>query len=500
MEESSISFLLSASQPVFSAFPSAVPSAFSAFHPVLAASPGELTSLLPVASSATTTATASSGSLVFDLLLVALLIFINAFFAASEIAIISLNDNKVKRKAEEGDKIARQIYRLISEPSSFLATIQVGVTLAGFLSSAFAAEKFADRFYNLIGRDLPVFHTISVVAVTFILSYFSLVLGELVPKRVAQHNPEKLADAVVGVVTGLGVVLRPFVLLLTLSTNAVLRLFRINPNQTDRTVTEEEIRMMVDVGRESGSIHAREKEMIENIFEFNDTAVKAIMTHRTNVVSLNVDADFAAVLDTAIHEKYTRIPVYEETIDNIIGILHVKDLLYLAVEGMNKPFSLRDMIRPPYLVPESKNIDAVFREMQRDRIQMAVVIDEYGGTAGIITIEDLLEEIVGNIQDEYDEEEQEIVQKDERTYIVDGMASLDEISDVIGVEFPDEDYDTLAGLVISLLGRIPDETELPAVKYGNLQLQVLAMDDKRVSRVQITVMSAAEPPAEQDDV
>lgn len=438
--------------------------------------------------SATTQSTAPASSLILDLFIVALLILVNAFFAASEIAIISLNDNKIKRKAEEGDKIARKIYRLITEPSSFLATIQVGVTLAGFLSSAFAADKFADRLYVLIGQDLPIFKTISVVLVTMILSFFSLVLGELVPKRIAQNNPEKLANAVVGIITGVGLAMRPSVWLLTFSTNAILRLFRINPNQTDRTVTEEEIRMMVDVGRESGNIHAQEKEMIENIFEFNDTAVKEIMTHRTNIVALSASADFATVLDLAIHEKYTRIPVYEDTIDNIIGLLHVKDLLYMAVEGMTQPFDLRSMIRPPYLVPESKNIDAVFREMQRDRVQIAIVIDEYGGTAGIITVEDLLEEIVGNIQDEYDDEEQEIVQKDEWTYIVDGMTALDEVSEVIGVEFPDDDYDTIAGLVISLLGRIPDETELPSVMYRDLQIQVMAMDEKRVSQVQITLM------------
>jgi putative hemolysin len=253
-------------------------------------------------------------------------------------------------------------------------------------------------------------------------------------------------------------------------------------------VTEEEIRMMVDVGRESGNIHAAEKEMIENIFEFNDTTVSEVMTHRTNIVSLDVDSDYAEVLGVAVHEKYTRIPVYEDNIDNIIGILHIKDLLYHAAEGLSQPFSLRNMIRPPYIVPESKNVDALFREMQRDRIQLAVVIDEYGGTAGIITIEDLLEEIVGNMQDEYDEEEQEIIQKDQYTFIVSGMAPLDEVSEAVGLELPDDDFDTLAGLVISLLGRIPDENEYPEVRFSNLHLKVLEMDEKRVSKVQLTII------------
>ncbi|MEA4889503.1 MAG: hemolysin family protein [Clostridiaceae bacterium] len=435
--------------------------------------------------------------MILDLIILVILISINAFFSATEIAVITLNDNKVRKRAEEGDHIAEKLVRLIDKPGSFLATIQVGVTLAGFLSSAFAADIFADRLYQLIGLNVPAARTVSVVVVTIVLSYFSLVLGELVPKRVAQHNPEKFADSVAGIITVLGIILKPFVFFLTVSTNFVLHILGIDPNKNDRSVTEEEIRMMVDVGRESGNIHEEEKEMIDNIFEFNDKEASEIMTHRTNIVSLEVEASYAEVLDVAVHEKYTRIPVYEDSIDNIIGILHIKDLLYHAAEGLKQPFSLRNMIRPPYIVPESKNIDALFREMQRDRAQMAVVIDEYGGTAGIITIEDLLEEIVGNMQDEYDEEEQEIVKKDEQTYIISGMASLDEVGETIDVEFPDEDFDTLAGLVISILGRIPDEHEYPEVKFRNLLLKVLDMDEKRVSRIQVTILPE-QPPEEEE--
>ncbi len=424
--------------------------------------------------------------IILDILLILLLILINAFFAASEIAIISLNDNKVKRKAEEGDKNAVRLYKLISEPSSFLATIQVGVTLAGFLSSAFAADRFAERLFALIGVQSSALQTVSVILVTLIMSYFSLVFGELVPKRVAQHNPEKFSSAVVGTVTTVGKIMRPFVLFLTISTNLILRILGIDPNVSDRTVTEEEIRLMVDVGRESGSIHAQEKEMIENIFEFNDTEVSEIMTHRTNIVSLDVDSSYDEVLSVAVNEKYTRIPVYEDNIDNIIGILHIKDLLYHAAEGLKQPFSLRNMIRPPYIVPETKNIDATFREMQRDRAQLAVVIDEYGGTAGIITIEDLLEEIVGNIQDEYDEEETLIIQAENGSYDVSGMATPEDVGEVLGVRLPDEDYDTIAGLVITLMGRIPDEDEQPEVMYENLVFRVMEMDEKRISRLRIT--------------
>jgi putative hemolysin len=451
---------------------------------------------------ALTAASASSTSnapLIVDLIIVAILILINAFFAASEIAIISLNDNMVRRKAEEGDKKAIKIHRLINEPSRFLATIQVGVTLAGFLSSAFAAEKFADRLNQLIGRDIPLVNTLSVVIVTIILSFFSLVLGELVPKRLAQNNPEKLAYAVVGVITTVGVIMTPFVRLLTLSTNLVLRLLRIDPNQTDRNVTEEEIRMMVDVGHELGSIHEEEKEMIENIFDFNDTPVKECMTHRTDIISLDVDSSFEDVLEVALNEQYTRIPVFEDNIDNIIGILHVKDLLKIAANGPQEAFSLSRIIRSPYLVPASKNTDEVFREMQRDRMQMAIVIDEYGGTAGIVTIEDLLEEIVGNMQDEYDEEEAAIVQIDATTYQVDGRTPLDEVSEAIGIQLPADGFDTLAGLVISLLGKIPDEHERLTANIGTLQFKVLSMDDKRVAKVEIRVQLESEPEAAEDE-
>jgi putative hemolysin len=431
----------------------------------------------------------SATPLILDMLILALLILINAFFSATEIAVITLNDNKIRKKAEEGDRIARKLLRLIDDPAGFLATIQVGVTLAGFLSSAFAASMFADRLYNLIGLNIPAIRNISVIVVTIVLAYFSLVLGELVPKRAAQNNPERLANRVVGIIIALGFVLRPFVKLLTFSTNVVLRIMRIDPTKNSRTVTEEEIRMMVDVGRESGNIHAEEKQMIENIFEFNDKAVSEIMTHRTNIVSLDVDATFDEIIAVAVHEKYTRIPVYENNIDNIIGILHIKDLLYHAAESLKKPFNLSQVIRPPYFVPETKNIDALFREMQRDRVQLAVVIDEYGGTAGIITIEDLLEEIVGNIQDEYDEEELAIVQKDAMTYLADGLTPLKEVGEAIGQDFADEDYDTLGGLVVNQLGRIPDEDEFPEVICGNLRLKVLAMDEKRVAKVQIEILA-----------
>lgn len=437
--------------------------------------------------------TGSTASPFWDVLIIFILIFINAFFSASEIAIISLNDNLVRKQAEEGDKLAARLLRLIENPSSFLATIQVGVTLAGFLSSAFAADKFAGRLSLLLdpaGR-FPAVYTISVVTITLILSFFSLTMGELVPKRIAQSNPEKIARSVSGVIAGVGVVLKPFIILLSGTTNLMLKVLGVNPAKNERSVTEEEIRIMVDVGRESGVIHQAEKEMIENIFDFNDKEVSEIMTHRTNIASLDVEAGFAEVVEVAVREKYTRIPVYEENIDNIVGILHIKDLLIIAAEELRRPFSLRDMLRPATFVPETKQVDSLFREMQRDHTQMAVVIDEYGGTAGIVTLEDIIEEIVGNLQDEYDEEEAEIVRRDETNFVIDGQTALDDVVAAVGVAMPEDDYDTLAGMVVGLLDRIPDEGEQPEARYANLCFKVLEMDDRRVSKILVTVLPHA---------
>ncbi|MBP7401938.1 MAG: HlyC/CorC family transporter [Clostridia bacterium] len=436
-------------------------------------------------------ALAGASSPLVDILLIIVLIFINAFFSASEIAIISLNDNVVRRQAEEGDRLAKRLLKLIENPSGFLATIQVGVTLAGFLSSAFAADKFAIRLSRLLdpaAGESSWIYTVSVVAVTLILSFFSLTLGELVPKRVAQNNPEKIARSVSGILIGVGTVLRPFIAFLTFSTNLVLKVLGIDPLKNERSVTEEEIRIMVDVGRESGTIHEEEKEMIENIFDFNDKEVSEIMTHRTNIVALDVEATLDEVLEVAVREKYTRIPVYEDAIDNIVGILHIKDLLIIAAEELTKPFSLRDMLRPATFVPETKLVDALFREMQRNHAQMAVVIDEYGGTAGIVTLEDMIEEIVGNLQDEYDEEEAEIERRDETTFVIDGQTALDDVAAAVGVNMPEDDYDTLAGMVVGLLDRIPEEGEQPETQFGNLRFKVLEMDDRRVSKILVTVM------------
>ncbi len=428
-----------------------------------------------------------------QILFLILLIGVNAFFAASEIALISLNDNKIKIMADEKNLKAIQLVKLLSEPSRFLATIQIGITLAGFLASAFAAESFADPLVNIIkAYDLPitdsVLRVLTVTVITIILSYFTLVLGELVPKRVAMKKAESIAFFVVTPLTVLSKVTSPFVKFLTASTNFCVRLFGIDPSSNDDDVTEEEIRMMIDVGEEKGTIHEREKIMINNIFEFNNKTAEDIMTHRMELVGIPHDIGLRKLIDIVKTEQYSRIPVYNESIDNIIGVLYVKDLLPLIVEEAEDDFELDSYIRKPFFVPIQKKIDELFFELQATNIHIAIVIDEYGGTAGIVTVEDLLEEIVGNIFDEYDEEEdKEFKQIDETIFEVKAMISLEELEEHLEVELPVEEYETLNGFLIGLIGNIPSKDEEIEVQFKNLYFKVIEVTDKRIEKVIIEV-------------
>lgn len=426
-----------------------------------------------------------------EILFLLVLIVLNAFFAASEIALISLNDNKIRVMAEDGNRKAKLLKNLLGEPSRFLATIQIGITLAGFLASAFAAESFSGRLVNLIketGIPVPDFwlKTISMVLITLILSYFTLVLGELVPKRLAMKKAESISMFAVGPLTFLSAIASPFVKLLTFSTNFFVRLFGVDPHADDEEVTEEEIRMMVDVGEEKGTIHETEKRMINNIFEFNNKTVTSIMTHRTDIIALPVGAKLDEVISLINTEKYSRIPVYEENIDNIIGTLHSKDLIeYIPDNCINETFDLKSIIRQPYFVPASKRTDELFKELQRNKTHMAIIIDEYGGTAGIVTLEDLIEEIVGNIFDEDDEEEKDFDKIDENTFIINGSASLDAVNDYLEVMLPIEEYETLSGFVIGRLGRIPGKKDHPTVEFNGLLFKVEEVEEKRVSKVKV---------------
>lgn len=432
--------------------------------------------------------------LVAQILLLILLVGLNAFFASAEIALLSLNESKVRQQAEKGDKKAIILKNLLSDPNKFLSTIQIGITLAGFLASAFASDMFAEKlveFLNRMGLRTPrtLLNNIAVVVITLVLSYFTLVLGELVPKRLAMKKSDLIARIAVGPINALSIVTSPFVGFLSLSTNFVVRLLGIDPNEEEDPITEEEILLMLDEGEEKGTIDESEREMISNIFAFDNKVVTDIMTHRTDVVAIPVDASLNEIVSLVNEEKYTRFPVYEESIDNIIGILHSKELIKYINMGQEEKsnFELSKLIRDPYYVPSSKKTDELFEEMQKNKVHMAVVIDEYGGTAGIVTIEDLMEEIVGNIFDEYDvdEDENDIEKLDDATYIINGTIDLDTVEEFFDIKLPVDEYDTLSGFVIGQLGRIPEEHDKPEVEFNGLVFKVEEIEEKRISKVKV---------------
>ena len=419
-----------------------------------------------------------------------LLILVNAFFAMSEIAIISLNDNKIDKLAEEGDKKAAQIKKLTENSSNFLSTIQIGVTLAGFLTSASAADSFSPILSDAVAPLIPaiprsVIETVSLILITIIISYFSLVFGELAPKKIAMQKSEKVSYKVVGFLLGFMKVTKPFVKILSHSTNGIVRLFGIDPSADEENVTEEEILMMVDVGEEKGVIENAQAEMINNIFEFDDIDAGDIMTHRVDMTAVEADEPVSEVIKVAINDGYSRIPVFDDDPDNIIGIVYIKDLLTYIGKELPTDKSIREVMREAYFVPETKKCGELFTEMSEKRIQIAIVVDEYGGTAGLVTLEDIVESIVGNIQDEYDEEDAEIAKINDNTFTVDGTTNLDEIDELIGADIPEGDYDTLAGFIISNLGYLPKDGDMDIVTYDNLKFTVLSVEDKRISKVRI---------------
>ncbi|WP_295628471.1 hemolysin family protein [uncultured Intestinimonas sp.] len=424
-----------------------------------------------------------------QILLQVVLILLNAFFASTEIAVLSLNENLLRREAEEGDKKAARLLKIVQAPTKFLSTIQIGITLAGFLGAAFAAENFASRItawlvdglgFSALPREAV--QSVSVSLITLVISFFTLIFGELVPKRVAMKKAEMVARFASGVVYGLSVVMSPVIALLTLCTNGVLRLMGIDPNADEEEVSEEGIRMMVDIGEEKGAIEADEKEMIENVFEFNDTVAEDVMVHRTDMVMVWAGDTDQEIVETIESTGLSRFPVYEEDADDIIGILSSRD--YFLNSRKESPKPLRELLRPAYFVPESVPADVLFRDMQSRKTHMAIVVDEYGGTSGLLTMEDLLEEIVGNIYDEFDPQEaQEIIQLEPNLWRVAGGAELDDVAAALDLEFPeDEEADTLSGLIFDQLPVIPkDGPSQVEVEAAGLHIKVESVADRRVA-------------------
>lgn len=435
------------------------------------------------------------GSIILKIVTLFALIFVNAFFSMSEMAIVTLNDNKIDKMASEGNEKAKQIQKLTENTSSFLSTIQIGVTLAGFLTSATAAQSFAEMLASAIAKT-PIVDVIpvgiisgfSTVVITLIMSYFSLVLGELVPKKIAMNKPEKMAFMAAPILVFVAKVTKPIVKFLALSTNGVLRIMGIDPHADEEVVTEEEIRMMVDVGGEKGVIEDTQIEMINNIFEFDDIDVADIMTHRTDMVCVDEEEPLSEAVKLSIENGFSRIPVFKEDPDNIIGIVYIKDFLKYVGTNLPKTKTVKDMMHPAYYVPETKRCGELFTEMTEKRVQMAVVVDEYGGTAGIVTLEDLLESIVGNIQDEYDQEDEEISIINETTFEVDGITDIEEVEGHIGKTFPDGDYDTIGGYIISVLGFLPQDGEMNEVQFENVKFTVLNVEERRIGKVKVEIL------------
>ena len=420
-----------------------------------------------------------------SIIILMILILINAFFASAEIAFISLNDAKIDIQAKEGNKKAKKIQNMLKNPSKFLATIQIGVTLAGFLSSAFASDTFADKLAPVLNTWLPsvsisTWKSISIIIITIILSYFTLVFGELVPKRIAMKYYEKVSFASIGVIKTISVITAPFVKFLTFSTNIVSKLFGVTGEEEDN-VTEEEIRMMVDVGEEKGTIKEEEKEMINNVFEFNDKFVSEIMVPRNKVFALDIDMTIAEVIEKLSEDmRYSRIPVYDENMDNIKGIIYIKDLL---ISNKNKNSKIKSLVKEAYFVSETKRVNELFQELRKDKKQIAIVLDEYGGTAGMVTMEDILEEIVGEIYDEYDKETDKFKKIDNNTFLFDASIALYDVEKFLDIDIDEEDVDTLGGYLIKKLDRIPKDGEKPIVETEKVTYKIEKVKDRKILKV-----------------
>lgn len=427
-----------------------------------------------------------------EILLQVVLILINAFFAATELAVVSLNSTKLRKLEEDGNKTASKLLKMVEEPSGFLSTIQVAITLAGYLGSAFAAENFSGSLANWIfyglgfqSLSLSALNTVSIVIITIILSYFTLVFGELVPKRIAMQKSYEVAKMACGVIRGMAFILRPVIWLLSKSVNGVLRLLRLKVEAEEESVTEDEIRMMVDLGGEKGAIDEDEQEWIQNVFDFGDISVREAMTPRSDVDALPIDSTDQEILEMIRESGHSRLPVYEESVDTILGILNARDFLLDRNSGKNTP--LKNLLRSAHFVPETIKADNLFKEMQKEKIHIAIVVDEYGGTEGIITMEDLLEEIVGNIYDEFDKAEQpEIQPLGENQWRIAGSVPISSLVDDLELPLPEsDDYDTLGGMIVTRLNAIPKDGEELDMEVNGVALHVEKIEDHRIESVMV---------------
>ncbi|CEH33677.1 hemolysin family protein [Romboutsia lituseburensis] len=398
------------------------------------------------------------GTLMSQIILIAILTAINAFFASAEMAIVSVNKPKIKKLSEEGNKKARLLEMLMEEPSNFLSTIQIGITLAGFFSSASAATGISEYLSQML-KPLNIMYSneISMIIVTLVLSYFTLVFGELVPKRIALKKAEKIALFSVKPIYVVSKIAKPFIKFLSISTSFVLKITKNNDEDIEEKVSEEEIRALISQSQKDGCIENDEIQMIYGVFEFNDKTVREIMTPRSDMFAINLDDDKDDIIEAILNSNYSRIPAYKERVDNIVGILYVKDILLEAKRVGFNNIDLEKILHEPYFILETRRTNELFKILKAKKVHVAILFDEYGGVCGMVTMEDLIEEIMGDIEDEYDEEKSIISQIDENNFIIKGSLTVNEFNHRFNTDIEPGEYDTLNGYLLTRLGKIPDE-------------------------------------------
>jgi len=429
--------------------------------------------------------TITGGSLILQFIVIIVLTGINAFFSSAEMAIVSINRNKLKILVEEGNKKAIMLENLMKEPSKFLSTIQVGITLAGFFASASAATGLS-QYLSIYLRKLgiPYSGQISMILITFVLSYITLVFGELIPKRIALKSSEKIALSSVGTIVTVSKIFSPFVKFLTFSTNIILTALKMKEDDIEEKVSKEELRSLVEVGREHGIINEVEKEMIENIIEFDEKVAREIMIPRTKVFLIDKNISVDELFEKKEVEVYSRIPVYEDEADNIVGILFMKDLMIEAYRKGFQNVKLPEIMQEAYFVPETKNVNELFNEMQSEKKHIAILIDEYGGFSGIVTLEDLIEEVMGNISDEFDADDSSIKKLSANKYLINGELSLNDLNDYFHIELESKHYDTLSGLLIEHMGYIPEDNEdIEPIIIDEISFKPKRVKDKKIEWV-----------------
>ncbi len=439
-------------------------------------------------------------SLITLLIFQLFLIFLNAIFACTEIAVISMNDGKLKKMAEDGHKRAQKLLSLTQEPANFLATIQVGITLAGFLGSAFAADNFSDRIVTFLlecgihvsPQKLDVF---SVIFITIILSYVTLILGELVPKRIGMQYTEKIALFMAHPIYIIAKIFAPVVWFLTFSTNMVLKLFGIKESKMNKSVTEEEIRMLIDIGSQNGTIDLQEKSLLHNVFEFDDKLISDVLTHRTQVKFINIDDSVKVWEAKMLKNQFSIYPVYKKTRDNIIGTIKFKD--FFKEKGVKKEELIKRILKPVQFIPEGLHINNVFKSMQKSRNHFAVTVDEYGAMTGIVTISDLLEEIVGPLNDDLSAplEEPDIKEVSETEWMIKGTTLIEKIEKMLKLKFPPEDYNTVAGFILSAMTTLPASMTGVKVQFENIYFEVTKASGHKIEQV----LMRKEPLSDQEE-